>query len=273
MDRLMTESQKHQGGVSTLVRMKVYSEWNDGQVLIRKYKVRMDWGTACFAHLPMMLKKAVKTKDDEYASSDIVEILYLPAIAKQFRKDADGIRDSLDYLSDILKFMGVTEGAAQVLLEGWTFKLERSGQWNVAVCSLIRYLCEQPGRIAAYLYMRRTLKLTSLKSLYICHFMERVNDVWRMSVAPGGHTILVGRGCEFPDYPKLATWRQRDTGKSILESCTYSGINNLFGNAGYQDAPAHDPVNVRHYVRGMPLTDEAILEFAKQLKRPRGKEL
>lgn len=270
MDRLMTESQRHQGGVSTLIRMKVYSEWSDKQILNRKYDVKMDWGTACFAHLPAILKKAVKTRNDKYESSDIVEILYLPAIAKRFRKDADGIRDSLDYLVDILKFMGVTEGAAQVLLEGWTFKLERSGQWNVAVCSLIRYLCEQQERVGAFLYMRRTLKLTFLKSLYICHFIERHGDMWRMSIAPGGHTILVGRGCQFQTYPKLATWKQRDNDKSILESCTYRGINDLFGNESYQDAPV-DHQNVRQYVQRMAFTDEGVLELAKQLKRPRGK--
>lgn len=277
MDRLMTESQKHSGGVSTLTRHKTYSQYNPGQVKNGRYTVTMDWNTACFAHLPYMLTAARKDKVDGkgvkvFRDSDITEILYLPHFASRFIKKGKGIRDSLDYLTDILQFMGVSESAASIMLEGWAFKLNRSGQWNVAVCSLIRYLSESPNRVDAYLYMRRTLKLTVPKALFICHFIERIGKRWHINLSPGGHTLLRGRGTRFSQFPTFVKWREQDKDDSILESCVYQGINVMFGNANnWKEIVGKDAVH--EFVCPLhEITDNNIKAFSKLLKQPRGKK-
>ena len=276
MDRLMTEAQKHSGGVSTLTRHKTYSEYNPGQLKNNRYTVTMDWGTACFAHIPYMLTAARKDRVDGqgkkvYRDSDIVEILFLPHFRSRFKK-GQGLHDSLDYLTDILQFMGVSESAASIMLEGWLFKLERSGQWNVAVCSLIRYLSESPFRVDAYLYMRRTLKLTVPKALFICHFIERTGKMWRVNLSPGGHTLLRGRGTRFSQFPTFVKWKEQDIGMPILESCAYQGINVMFGNPNnWKEIEGKDGVHT--FVNRLnPPTDEDIKAFSKLLKQPRGKK-
>lgn len=278
MDRLMTEAQEHRGGVSTLTRHKCYSAYNSDQVRPNKYTVSMDWNTACFAHLPAMLQHARQDKKDgtgdkTYKDSNIVEILYLPRIGDLFSENVQGLTDSLDYLTDIFKFMGVTESPAQVLIEGWAFNLDRSGQWNVAVCSLIRYLSESQHRVEAYLYMRRTLKLTALKALFICHFIERCGGLWRRNLSPGGHTLLRATTARFSQFPKFVKWRERDTGKSILESCEYHGVNVMFGHTNdWKEVHGPDGVRTFMYNLDQPYTDEHLKEFSKLLKQPRGKK-
>ena len=274
MDRLMRKSQDYAGGVSTVVLTKSYSVYNPGQVKNNQYKAVYDWGSACFAHLPSMLEAANHTHKikgkDVFDDSDIVEILFLPYITPSLRRP---IRDSLDYLNQVMRFMGVEEKASEILKEGWSFKLHRSGPWNVAVCTLIRYLSEYPDMVHTFLYMRRELRLPFPKALFLMHFLVRRDERWSRDNAPGGHTILFARGATFAQFKELAKWRDRDKDLSILESCDYQGINKLFGSKGGYNAAEAGPNNVIEMLDRTGIRNNAdVIAFAKLLTTSRGKK-
>lgn len=275
MDRLMTEAQEYPHAVSTLTRFRAYSKYNQNQEQLKKGHWIMDWGAACFSHIPGLLLQARHANEKKkFMHSDIKSILYLPYIKDRFYNDAKGLRKAIAWLKDIFEFMDVRNASpAQVLQEGWEFDLNRSGQWNCGVGTLIRYLSEYPDEVETYLYMRHDLQIPMPKALFMIHFLIHSGDgQFRWKFSTGGHTIFMASGCYWKTYKKFVNWRKQDKKlKSILDSCQYSGISAMFGQGGdgqyWNEAHGKDTISKWYNQASLKNpTNATVRAFARLLK-------
>lgn len=263
----MRKAQKY-GQTSTFIRRKQESPYNKGVFLDSKTDVREDWGTACFAHLPGILNEARLMDDAVYKGSTITEIIFLPSLEEEFQT-IEGIATILEFIEGVFKFMGVDDNPSTVLHEGWNFDLERSGQWNVAVGTLLRHTREYTSIPWTYCKLR-SMRYSITKALFMAHFVayNTRSDCWSKFNAPGGHTILYGKAATFEQYSQFRTWRKRDTEKSILESAAYRGICKMFGQSElYKEAAYGIAKSIPE-----PVEESQIRAFSRKLISKRGRK-
>lgn len=269
MDRLMRIAQDH-GGTSTIVRKRIPSPHNPGYYQPRETGTEEDWGSACFAHLPAILKQAQHLgADGTFLNSAITEIIFLPSLREEFTS-IEGTATLLEFYAGMLTFMDDDTDPSNILQEGWNFDLERSGQWNVAIGIMLRHSREYVSIPWTYCKLRK-MGYGIGKALFMAHFVEYDprEDRWSHFNAPGGHTIICSRSTSFADYKGFINWRKQDTQASILKTAAYRGINSMFGcDRGY--TPVDGALGISASLKDERLTESHIRSLGRKLKQ-RGK--